>query len=430
MVETDLTGAFDPAFSIDRLDRAALCVLGREWLLHGHLQDRAGMPLLLEHCDRETMQQVAIDEWMAASPVYSLRMQRALGFEGTGVDVIFKNLQLDIGAPHQFLDFRYRLHDATRGEFFLASCGALLDVEPMGEEFVHGMCHTIEDPTFDATAGATNPHVKVRPVHRPPRVPAGRLPHCRWNVFVDDGSPAEPHANLPLVAASRAATVALPAAGPVDGVAAGGWADYSGEFDPGFQFEDLSHRALRVALGEIALQSHLLFRSFLVSVRQRFGAERARSLMPRMLAGLGGLTSQRLSRALRIGGGAAGVGRLLQVHPMLAPAGYVDAVCELTAPDRLRFALRDCPLTEEPDGLTWLGPLSEDPAALGALVHGVEPRARVRAAASRAGEHVAVEVVVDPGAEPAPEPPEVGLVRFSGGASFLFRRRRPLRTAP
>jgi hypothetical protein len=31
-------------------------------------------------------------------------------------------------------------------------------------------------------------------------------------------------------------------------------------------------------------------------------------------------------------------------------------------------------------------------------------------------------------AEPAPEPPEVGLVKLSGGASFLFRRRRPLRT--
>ena len=28
---------------------------------------------------------------------------------------------------------------------------ALLDVEPMGEEYVHGMCHAIEDPTFDAT---------------------------------------------------------------------------------------------------------------------------------------------------------------------------------------------------------------------------------------------------------------------------------------
>jgi hypothetical protein len=186
-----------------------------------------------------------------------------------------------------------------------------------------------------------------------------------------------------------------------------------------------------VALGEIALQSHLLFRGFLISVRQRFGTGRAQDLVPRMLAGLGGLTSERLARALRIGGGVAGVGRLLRVHPMLAPAGYVDTVCEPAAPDRLRFALRDCPLTDEPDGLTWLGRLGDDPATLaafGALVRGAEPRARVRRVHPRAGERAAVEVVVDPAAEPAPEPPEVGLVRLSGGAAFVFRRRRPLRT--
>ncbi|MEV5750727.1 hypothetical protein AB0L00_23135 [Actinoallomurus sp. NPDC052308] len=421
----------DRTFTIDRLGRQELCVLGREWLLHGHLQDRIGMPLLLEHVDRETMQQVAIDEWMAASPVYALRVQRALGFGGTGVDVIFKNMQLDIGAPHQFLDFRYRLHDAAKGEFFLASCGALLDVEPMGEDFVRGMCHTIEDPTFDATAGAVNPHAKVRPVHRPPRVPADRWPHCRWTVFVDDdGPPARPHPNLPLVQASLAANVTLPAPPPAEDAEPGGRPDYGGPFDPGFQFEDLSHTALRVALGEVAIQSHLLFRSFLIAVEQRLGPDVARSFTPRMLAGLGALTSGRLRRALRVGGGVEGVVRLLRVHPMLAPVGYTDIACERLAPDRLRVALRECPLTAEPDGRTWLAPLEDErhgPAAFGALVRGGEPRARVRHTAVRAGERVAFEIAVEPGAEPAPEPPEVGLTRLSTGAAFRFRARRPLR---
>ena len=112
---------------------------------------------------------------MGASPVYSRRMQQLMGFVGTGVETIFKNLQLDIGAPHQFLDFRFRLDGPEHGEFWLAHCGALMDVEPMGEQFVHGMCHAIEDPTFDATAGATNPLVQVRPLHRPPRDPRARL---------------------------------------------------------------------------------------------------------------------------------------------------------------------------------------------------------------------------------------------------------------
>ena len=51
-----------------------------------------------------------------------------------------------------------------------------MDVEPMGDEYVTAMCHDIEDPTFDATALATNPHAQVRPVHRPPRRPADRTP--------------------------------------------------------------------------------------------------------------------------------------------------------------------------------------------------------------------------------------------------------------
>ena len=65
---------------LDELSRAQLAVLGREWLLHGHLQDRVGMPLVHTGRTREEMQQIAIEEWMAASPIYSRRTQRALNF--------------------------------------------------------------------------------------------------------------------------------------------------------------------------------------------------------------------------------------------------------------------------------------------------------------------------------------------------------------
>ncbi len=53
------------------------------------------------------MAQIAIEEWAGASPIYTRRMQRALGFEGDDVVTIFKGMQLDIGAPPQFMDFRY-----------------------------------------------------------------------------------------------------------------------------------------------------------------------------------------------------------------------------------------------------------------------------------------------------------------------------------
>ena len=60
----------------------------------------------------------------------------------------------------------------------------------MGPDYVRSMCHDIEDPTFDATAVATNPRAQVRPVHRPPRTTADqrpdRSPHCAWTVVIDE----------------------------------------------------------------------------------------------------------------------------------------------------------------------------------------------------------------------------------------------------
>ena len=94
--------------------RAELAVLLREYLLCGHLIDRAGMGYLIGPFGREGMVDIAIDEWAGASPVYTQRTQRLLGFEGDDIPTIFKGLQFDVGAPHEFMDFRYTIHDATR----------------------------------------------------------------------------------------------------------------------------------------------------------------------------------------------------------------------------------------------------------------------------------------------------------------------------
>ena len=152
----DYSGDFDPELKLSDFSRQALARLGREYLLNGHLQDRVGLPLVAKRFGGDAYVQFSIAEWMAASPIYSRRMQRAMGFEGEDVGTVFKNLQLDIGAPHQFMDFQFQLDGPDRGEFWLPHCGALLDVEPFGEERVRLMCHDIEDPTFDATAAATH----------------------------------------------------------------------------------------------------------------------------------------------------------------------------------------------------------------------------------------------------------------------------------
>src|SRR5262245_55867730 len=93
----------------DQLSRAALASLGREYMLFGHLLNRAALPQVHMQVGAEAREAVAIEEWMGASPIYTRRMQRLLGFEGTGVETIFKGFQLDVGFPHQYMDVRYEL---------------------------------------------------------------------------------------------------------------------------------------------------------------------------------------------------------------------------------------------------------------------------------------------------------------------------------
>ena len=431
MLLDDYSGPFVPDFDISLLSRRALAVLGREWLLHGHLQDRVGMPLVHANRPREEMETVAIEEWMAASPVYSRRTQRALRFGAADVPTIMKNIQLDIGAPHHFMDFRCRVDDADHGEFWLAHCGALMDVEPMGEEYVQGMCHAIEDPTFDATAVATNPRAQVRPLHRPPRRPAGREPHCHWTVeIVADAEPVVAHPNVAIVERSLIAGIAI--ATPEGDAEPGGWPDYSGEFDPDFELEDLSHSALVVALQEVAVQSHLLFRAFLLTVSQHYGDAEAAAINPQVFTGLAGLTAQRLRDAMRVDGDDAyAIAKILQVHPMFYPRTYVDLTVEVVDAEHVRFAINGCPALDEGDALTWFAHIGGADATadrgLDAIVQAVNPRAACRAVPTRGSERLAYEAVIDRNATPAREASEIALGKISTGATVVFTPRRPVR---
>ena len=423
----DYSGPFDPAFELARFSRQALADLGRELLLNGHLQDRVGLPRVLAKQGDAGMTQVSIEEWMGASPIYSKRMQRALGFEGSEVGTIFKNLQLDIGAPHQFMEFRFDLDGPGYGEFWLECCGPLLDVEPFGEERVRLMCHDVEDPTFDATAAATHPCAKIRPIHRPPRVPSKRVPHCRWKVFIDDQSGAHPqHPNLEIVKASKIAQLEIRL--PEKDAEPGGWRDYAGPFDPECQLEDFSHRALLRANLEFALQSHLLARSFLLCVGQRSDPETVREIAGQQWTGIAGLTAERLQRAMAVGGdGAEAIAKVFQIHPCFHPRDYVDLRVELED-GGVRVAFGECPAFQEGDDCSWLAHLGEEPhPALDAIARAVNPRASCIPTHLRGDERLAFRVEIDPDAAPHAEARDVKLAKVSKGAHIVLQRRRPLR---
>ncbi len=404
------------------LDRDALATLLREWLLHGHLQDRVGIPLLYQHgVDREGAEQIAIDEWAAASPLYSLRMQETMGFAGQSVVAIVKNLQIDIGAPPQYMDFRITVTDENHAVFELRHCGALMDVEPMGDEWVRGMCHTIEDPTFDATAAATSPYAVMRPIHRPPRTPSDRMPHCAWRIDIDPTtSPAVAHPNLAVVGVSLAAQ--LPATVIDEEDEPDGGVGYPGTFDPDLHFEDLSRATLLAALTEVALQSHLLLRSYLLSVSERVSPEVAAELGPRVLTGVVPITAERLMRAFDITDtDAPAIARVIALHPSFQPPEYVTTQVEALDDSSVRFSVMASPMFDEADDFVWLAGLMQDgDRAVAALARAINPQADARRTTVRTGELVAYVITVDPDATPRLEEPETALARFSGAATFEF----------
>ena len=396
-----------------RLSRTELATLVPELLLIGQLIDRSGMAWCIKEFGHEEMLQIAIEEWAGASPIYTKRIQRALNFEGDDVPTIFKGMQLDIGAPPQFMDFRYTVHDRWHGEFHLDHCGALLDVEPLGDKYVHGMCHTIEDPTFDATAATVNPHAQMRPIHRPPRTPSDRHPHCAWTVTIDESHPVVE--NIPAVDVlreTRAATWELDPIDPSDE----GQADYSGPLVSDFDFDAFSHSALVRMADEVCLEMHLLNLSFGLAVRERAAdAELATSVNTRQLIGLAGLAAERIHRALKLPRGIEGTLRVLELHPLLNPGGYVVAE---TADDRL--IVHPSPAHDDRAWISLCTPESVHP--LQAIATAVDPHIRVSVTGTDSDWTAELTQTDTPGTEL----PEVSIAKVSRGSTFEFEPRRSL----
>jgi hypothetical protein len=273
--------------------------------------------------------------------------------------------------------------------------------------------NTIEDPTFDATAVATNPRAQMRPIHRPPRAPSNRHPHCAWTVVIDESyPPAEGIPALDLVHETQAATWELDPINQSDD----GLADYSGPLVSDLDFGAFSHSALVRMADEVCLQMHLLYLSFAIAVRARAGAdtELASSVGTRQLIGLAGLGAERIHRTLSLPHGIKGVLRVFELHPLFNPLGYVNA----ETADRLR--VQRSPAHDDAAWISLCSPESVQP--LQAIATAADPHIEVRVSGTST-DWIAELSETDTAAM---ELPEVSVARVSGGSTFQFQPRRSL----
>ena len=395
--------------NLTRLSRLQLAQLGREYMLCSQFNSRTGYAALRINHGDEAYKDVAIANWMGASPVYTRRMQKAMGFAG-GVDVatIFKGLQLECGFTHQYFDVHFEVTAPDRGRFRLKSCGPLLETEPRGDDAVKVMCHDIEDPTFNATAVATNARARMVPVHRPPRMPADRVPHCEWTVFIDPEAEAVPEPDIArIMSGTQLANVVIER---VRSAEPGGLDDYSGPLFEQLHLEQLSHAALVVVCSELAVQVHLLITGLLYSIAQRYGDAAALAVGEFQMTGSSWVMSNRLSEWLGCNDtGIDGILAVLDVHPAFQPCEYWSIELTRLSDHRARIVIGECPASAETLPYTWYTLLARGMSGgLDGLVKGVDPRARLEACE---GSNLAWDIVIDDASELLEEPLAVQIAK-------------------
>ncbi len=402
----DYSGPFIPDLKLEQLEHALLAQFGREIMLANHIHDRGALTQVALQYGTGAQTEVACDEWMGSSPIYNERNRKLMRMDSDDVGTALKSLQLDIGAPHNFLAFHYELCSPEEGYFWTTTCGPynhvrrMTNADPAMETQI---CHHMEDPTFDATVTAVNPRMRCRPVFRPPH---GEVPEggpCRWRVAIEkDIGLVEDNPILGIVRESLAAGFELAPVEPDSG----GMTDYSGAFKRDLRLDDLSHNTLARQCREFALDVHLLNRACYTSIAERWGPDVIVPLAIEQWRSMAPLTVHRLRKTFAIAGDdMSAILKVLQLNPFL-PREYLELRFELLDDRNGRIWLQDCAALDEPldRGIVSLLTHHPETPGFGAMATAVQPRARVSKANASdiPGARAAWAIRIDP--DNAPEP--------------------------
>jgi hypothetical protein len=162
---------------------------------------------------------------------------------------------------------------------------------------------------------------------------------------------------------------------------------------------------------------HLLNLSFGIAVRARAGdnTELATDICTKQLIGIAGVAAERIQRALKLPNDFDGLAKVIDLHPLFNPAGYVVAEVEGG-----RLHVHPSPSHDDGSWVSLCSPASPKP--LQAIATAVDPHIAVRISGTDndwTAEFEKTETA-------AKDSPEVEVTKFSQGATFVFEERRSL----
>ena len=104
--------------NLSTLSRQMLAQLGREYMLAAQFNSHTGYAALQMKHGPDAYLDTAIDNWMAVSPIYTQRMQRAMRTNtGSDIATILKGMQLECGMSHQYFDAGFEEVSENEGYF-------------------------------------------------------------------------------------------------------------------------------------------------------------------------------------------------------------------------------------------------------------------------------------------------------------------------
>jgi len=423
--------------SRSRRSHARRCHARREYLLNATCRSR-GLPKVVIRT--ASIAGADFDRRVdGGEPALLEAHQRALGFEGSDVSTVFKNLQLDIGAPHQFMDFQFRSTGPTTANLAVA----LRRADGTSSRSAKSACAQCATTSKirRSTPPRGNPSVHEDAPESTGRraKPAHRYPHCRWAVFMTArarrSSSTRTRDRVGLEGGERGDRRAARDGEP------GGWPGLLGPVRSRLPARrSLAPRARDREPGVRGAEPPARRALSCSAARRRFGDDAASELAEAQWTG----SPRDCEAAARADADRRrrhrGDREDLLGPPVLLPAQLTSTSVEITGPRSARIAIGDCPRSRRairtrgsPDCALRRTRARRDRGC-------GEPRARCHPVENPKDARLAWDVVIDRGGRAAEEPPELKLARLSraqrsgssSGAGCGIRRcdelPRPLRS--